>query len=209
MESGSTCLIPFLLPTLMIEYLRGPLAEITPAYAVIDCNGVGYMVNITLTTYTALEARTEARLLIHEAIREDAWVLFGFLDERERSLFRALIGVSGVGANTARMILSSLPAPELEGVIVTGDVRRLKSVKGIGAKTAERIIVDLRDKIKPSGDALLSQPAATSDVFDEALAALVMLGFAKPQSQKVLSKIFDADPAVKVEAAIKRALSMM
>lgn len=193
----------------MIEYLRGPIAELTPAYAVIDCNGTGYLVNITLTAYTALQDKHETRLLIHEVIREDAWTLFGFPDERERSLFRLLIGVSGVGANTARMILSSLPAPDLEAVIVNSDVKRLKSVKGIGAKTAERIIVDLRDKIKPSGDSLISQPAASSDVYDEALAALVMLGFPKPQSQKVLSKIFEAEPTVKVETAIKRALSMM
>lgn len=193
----------------MIEYLRGPIAELTPAYAVIDSNGTGYLVNITLTAYTTLQDKHETRLLIHEVIREDAWTLFGFPDERERSLFRQLIGVSGVGANTARMILSSLPAPDLEAVIVNSDVKRLKSVKGIGTKTAERIIVDLRDKIKPSGDSLISQPAASSDVYDEALAALVMLGFPKPQSQKVLSKIFEAEPTVKVETAIKRALSMM
>lgn len=193
----------------MIEYVSGPIAELTPAYAVIDCSGLGYMVNITLTTYSALEAKKEARLLVHESIREDAWVLYGFLDERERSLFRALIGVSGVGANTARMILSSLTAPELETVIISGDVKRLKSVKGIGAKTAERIIVDLKDKIKPGGDTFIIQSTSSSDVYDEAMAALVMLGFPKPQTQKVLAKIFETEPTIKVEAAIKRALSMM
>ena len=194
----------------MIEYIRGSVAELTPTYAVIECGGLGYMLNITLTTFSALEGVKETRMLVHEAIREDAYQLFGFLTEQERQLFRLLIGVSGVGANTARMILSSIPAPELEAVISSGDHARLKNVKGIGIKTAQRIIVDLRDKIKPASDALISQPAvATSDVFEEALLALVMLGFARPQSQKVLKKIFDADPTVKVETAIKKALAMM
>ena len=194
----------------MIEYIRGSVAELTPTYAVIECGGLGYMLNITLTTFSALEGVKETRMLVHEAVREDAYQLFGFLTEQERQLFRLLIGVSGVGANTARMILSSIPAPELEAVIASGDHARLKNVKGIGIKTAQRIIVDLRDKIKPASDALISQPAvATSDVFEEALLALVMLGFARPQSQKVLKKIFDADPTVKVETAIKKALAMM
>ena len=170
---------------------------------------MGYMLCITLPTYTALEGAKEATLLVHEAIREDAYTLYGFLTEQERQLFRSLIGVSGVGANTARMILSSIPAPELETVIVSGDHTRLKNVKGIGIKTAQRIIVDLRDKIKPSGDALINKPEITSEVYDEALAALLMLGFARPQSQKALKKIFDADPTVKVEVAIKKALAMM
>lgn len=193
----------------MIEYVKGPIAELTPAYAVVDCGGVGYLLNITLTAYTELQSRSEARLLVHEAIREDAWTLYGFINERERSMFRALIGVSGVGANTARMILSSIPAAELEMVIVGSDVRRLKSVKGIGAKTAERIIVDLRDKIKPMGDVAAMRAPVASEIYDEALAALVMLGFAKPLSQKVLDKIFADTPDAKVEDAIKRALTMM
>ncbi|MDE6382739.1 MAG: Holliday junction branch migration protein RuvA [Paramuribaculum sp.] len=193
----------------MIEYIRGPLAELTPTYAVIDCGGVGYRLEISLVAYAALEGKKETRLLVHEAIREDAHQLYGFVDEQERQLFRSLIGVSGVGANTARMILSSVPAPELEMAIVGGDHQRLKSVKGIGTKTAQRIIVDLRDKIKPSGDTLINQPVATGDVFDEALLALVMLGFTRPQSQKALKKIFENDPTVKVEVAIKKALAMM
>lgn len=193
----------------MIEYISGKLARLTPTDAVIDCSGMGYMLCITLPTYTALEGAKEATLLVHEAIREDAYTLYGFLTEQERQLFRSLIGVSGVGANTARMILSSIPAPELETVIVSGDHTRLKNVKGIGIKTAQRIIVDLRDKIKPTGDALINKPEITSEVYDEALAALLMLGFARPQSQKALKKIFDADPTVKVEVAIKKALAMM
>lgn len=193
----------------MIEYIKGEIAVLTPTYAVIDCGGVGYMLNITLPAYEQLEGQQSAKLLVHEAIREDAHSLYGFTDERERTLFRALIGVSGVGANTARMILSSIPAPELEGVIASGDHSRLKNVKGIGIKTAQRIIVDLRDKIKPDDDALIMQPVKSSEARDEALAALVMLGFPRPQSAKVLKKLFDSDPALKVEQAIKRALTMM
>ena len=193
----------------MIEYIKGELAELTPTYAVIDCSGVGYLLNISLPAYTRLEGQRNAKLLVHESIREDAHVLYGFIDEQERSLFRLLIGVSGVGANTARMILSSIAAPELELVIATGDVNKLKNVKGIGTKTAQRIIVDLKDKIKPIGDALIEQPTVVSDVFDEALAAMVMLGFPRQQVHKVLKKLFDADPTLKVENAIKKALSMM
>ena len=193
----------------MIEYIKGELAELTPTYAVIDCSGVGYLLNISLPAYTRLEGQRNAKLLIHESIREDAHVLYGFIDEQERSLFRLLIGVSGVGANTARMILSSIAAPELELVIATGDVSKLKNVKGIGIKTAQRIIVDLKDKIKPIGNALIEQPTIVSDVFDEALAAMVMLGFPRQQVHKVLKKLFDADPTLKVENAIKKALSMM
>ena len=128
----------------MIEYIKGELAELTPTYAVIDCSGVGYLLNISLPAYTRLEGQRNAKLLVHESIREDAHVLYGFIDEQERSLFRLLIGVSGVGANTARMILSSIAAPELELIIATGDVNKLKNVKGIGTKTAQRIIVDLK-----------------------------------------------------------------
>ncbi len=194
----------------MIEYIKGLLTEANPAYAVVEAAGVGYQLNISLLTYTSLEEMTgEVKLLVHEVIREDAHLLFGFVDERERSLFRHLIGVSGVGANTARVILSSIPAPELEQVIVSGDHSRLKNVKGIGIKTAQRIIVDLKDKIKPQDDALIIKPSFSSDVFDEALAALVMLGFPRPQSQKVLKKLFDSEPELKVETAIKRALSML
>lgn len=193
----------------MVEYIKGTIAELTPTYVVVDTNGVGYGINITLPCFSALEGKSEAKLLIHEVIREDAWVYFGFLEESERTLFRLLIGVSGVGANTARMILSSLPTLELEQVIMTGDVRRLKSVKGIGAKTAERIIVDLKDKIKPTESTLLIQPVATSADFDEALAAMVMLGFPRPAAHKVLTKLYKDEPTMKVETAIKKALSMM
>lgn len=193
----------------MIEYIKGELSELTPTYAVIDCSGVGYLLNISIPTYSALDGAKSAKLLVHEAIREDAHVLYGFVNEQERSLFRLLIGVSGVGANTARMILSSIAAPQLEQIIMTGDHSVLKKVKGIGSKTAERIIVDLKDKIKPIGDTLILQPSLTNEVFEEALAALVMLGFNRVQSQKVLKKLFETEPSIAVEVAIKKALSMM
>lgn len=193
----------------MIEYIKGKLTGLTPTYAVIETGGIGYLLNISLMAYTALQGSTDARLYVHEAIREDAHILYGFIDEAERAIFRELIGVSGVGANTARMIISTFSVHDLEQLIISGDHACLKSVKGIGAKTAQRIIVDLKDKIKPTGDTLLVQALPSSESFDEALAALVMLGFARPQSQKVLRKLFDADPTLKVEAAIKKALTMM
>lgn len=194
----------------MIEYIKGRIDEITPTYAVIEtADGVGYMLNITVNAYTQLQNATTAKLYVHEAIREDAYVLFGFISKRERELFLHLISVSGVGPAMARMILSSLTPSDLENVIVSENVRMLKSVKGIGSKTAERIIVDLKDKIKPSGDSLILHTPAENEVFDEALAALVMLGFTKAQSEKALTKLFKENPGVAVEQAIKQALKMM
>lgn len=193
----------------MIEYICGKIAELSPTYVIIDNHGIGYELNISLTTFTELEGKADVKMLVHEVIREDAHLLFGFASADERLLFRELIGVSGVGANTARMILSSIPTIELQQVISAGDDKRLKGVKGVGAKTAQRIIVDLKDKIKPSGDTLLFQPEPVSDAYDEALAALLMLGFAKPQSQKTLQKLFKDNPTLKVEQAIKMALTML
>ncbi|MGN1238026.1 MAG: Holliday junction branch migration protein RuvA [Muribaculaceae bacterium] len=194
----------------MIEFIKGRIDEITPTYAVIEtADGVGYMLNITVNAYTQLQNATTAKLYVHEAIREDAYVLFGFISKRERELFLHLISVSGVGPAMARMILSSLTPSDLENVIVSENVRMLKSVKGIGSKTAERIIVDLKDKIKPSGDSLILHTPAENEVFEEALVALTMLGFTKGQSQKVLAKIFSDTPDVTVEQAIKQALKMM
>lgn len=193
----------------MIEYISGKIAELTPTYAVIDNHGIGYELNISLTTYSELENKSEIKLLAHEVIREDAHIIFGFATKNERELFRLLIGVSGVGANTARMILSSITPPELEQVITSGDDKRLKGVKGVGVKTAQRIIVDLKDKIKSSGDTLFIEQTLSSDAFDEALAALLMLGFPKPQSQKVLTRLFKEEPALRVEQAIKKALTML
>ncbi|MDE5641882.1 MAG: Holliday junction branch migration protein RuvA [Muribaculaceae bacterium] len=194
----------------MIEYIRGRVVRLNPAAVTLEtAAGVAYQLNISLPTYSALEGRAEAVLWVYESIREDAWVLYGFIDEAERELFRQLVGVSGVGAGTARMILSAIPAAELPAVIAGGDLRRLKGVKGVGAKTAERILVDLRDKIKAGDATLIQQSPASSEAFDEALAALTMLGFTAQQSRKVLGKLFDSEPGLKVEVAIRKALPLM
>lgn len=193
----------------MLEYIKGDIAELNPASVIIDNNGIGYEIGISLSTYSQLEGRTEAKLLLHEVIREDAHLLFGFATTRERELFRLLIGVSGVGANTARVILSSIAPAELETVIATADERQLKAVKGVGAKTAQRIIVDLRDKIKPVESSLIIERTATTDAFNEGLAALTMLGFPRQASEKVLNKLFADDPSLRVESAIKQALKML
>ena len=193
----------------MIEYITGKISELTPASAVIECNGIGYFLNISLTTYSALSQNTATKLFVYESIREDAHVLFGFISRRERDLFLLLISVSGVGPNTARMILSSLSAPELEQVIVSENVNILKSVKGIGAKTAQRIIVDLKDKIKPGDNTLNISMPQNQEVQDEAVAALVMLGFPQTASMKVVQKLLNESPTLKVEAIIIAALKML
>lgn len=194
----------------MIEYIRGEIAALTPASVTIETQGgVAYLLNISLKSFDALHGKTMARILVHEVIREDTWTLYGFTEERERELFRSLIGVSGVGSATALILLSSLPGEELAAVISSGDVKRLKSVKGIGTKTAERIIVDLRDKIKTDADTLNIGSSSVTPDYEEALAALTMLGFDKKSSEKVLKQLFEADPTLKVEVAIKKALAMM
>lgn len=196
----------------MYDYISGKLNEINPAYVVIDNNGIGFMINISLTTYNYVSKQSKeeiTKLFVYEAIREDAHVLFGFSSKRERELFMMLISVSGVGPNTARMILSSLSPEDLEQCIASGNVGLLKSVKGIGGKTAQRILVDLKDKIKVAGDTLLDNNSAPSAVYDEALAALVMLGFTQQMSQKALKKLLKEEPSITVEAAIKKALKMM
>ena len=200
--------------TIMIEYLRGELAEITPALAVIDCNGVGYGIHISLNTYSAIQGKKSVKLYIYEAIREDAHVLFGFSTKQERELFLLLISVSGIGGNTARMILSALSPAELCTVISSGNEKLLKGVKGIGLKTAQRIIVDLKDKIAATGGETVSGSTATlspahSEVYDEAIAALTMLGFAQAPSQKVVTAILKEEPGLTVEKVIKLALKRL
>ncbi len=201
----------------MIEYVRGRLAELTPAMAVVDCHGVGYGVNISLNTYAALQGKEEVKLWIYEAIREDAFQLWGFSTTMERSLFLLLISVSGIGAAMARMILSAMTPAELCGVISEGNDKQLKQVKGIGPKAAQRIIVDLRDKIGSLGiDAAMqaapSAPAAqglNAEVLEEAVSALTMLGFSPAPSHKVVQHILRDEPTAPVERVIKLALKKL
>lgn len=193
----------------MIDYINGTVTELNPAYVVLECNGIGYSINITLNTYSALDKAATCKILIHEAIREDAYLLFGFLTEDERYLFRQLISVSGVGAGTARMMLSSIRPPELREAIISGDVGILKAVKGIGLKTAQRIIVDLKDKIgKHAGT---GEIIAFSDntAREESLSALVMLGFARNSAAKVIDNILREDKSLRVEEIIRRALKLL
>ena len=200
----------------MIEYVKGQIAELTPATAVVDCHGVGYGLNISLNTFSALQGKQEAKLYVYEAIREDAYVLYGFSTRQERALFLLLISVSGIGGNTARMILSALTPAELVNVISSGNDKLLKTVKGIGLKTAQRIIVDLKDKIA-SGEiegAASPNTSATmatghSEILEEAVAALTMLGFPPAPSQKVALAILKEEPEAAVERVIKLALKRL
>lgn len=199
----------------MIEYIRGELTELTPAMATVEAGGVGYGLNISLNTYSAIQGKTEVRLYVYEAIREDAHVLYGFVNRKERELFELLISVSGVGTNTARMVLSSLSPAELCNCISTGNERVIKSIKGIGLKTAQRIIVDLRDKIValgiaeeiPAGGAMVAP--VNNAVKDEAVSALTMLGFAPAPSQKVVVQILTEQPDAPVEVVVKLALKQI
>lgn len=193
----------------MIDYIKGEIAELTPASVTVETYGIGYFINISLNTYTNLSGQKNAKLFIYEAIREDAHQLFGFFDKHERELFIHLISVSGIGASTARMILSSMSPVELTNVIASGNSDMLKTVKGIGLKTAQRVIVDLKDKIKVSGIQQVEMFAVTNPAGEEAIAALVMLGFTQQPSQKVVAKILKDKPDSTVEQIIKTALKML
>jgi len=193
----------------MIDYIKGKLTEVTPTFIVIDNGGIGYFVSISLSTFTRLEGKDECKILVHEIIREDSYQLFGFADKEERDIFRLLISVTGVGASTARMMLSSLSYDEIEKAILGSDVNTLKSVKGIGLKSAQRIIVDLKDK--------LGKQSGTGEIFaftnntkrEEALSALVMLGFGRSAVLKVLDRIIREEKNLTVEDMIKRALKSL
>lgn len=201
----------------MIEYIRGELTELTPAQAVLEAAGIGYSLNISLNTYSAIQGKKEVKLYVHESLvtggRDDNFTFYGFYSKQERDLYRMLITVSGVGANTARMILSAISPAELCNVIANGDERMLKSVKGIGLKTAQRIIVDLKDKIVSSGIAtelhVSDQPQnmVHSGIRDEAVSALTMLGFSPAPSAKVVEAILKESDSMPVEQVVKLALS--
>ncbi|HOP58646.1 MAG TPA: Holliday junction branch migration protein RuvA [Bacteroidales bacterium] len=190
----------------MIDYIKGTIQVTTPTYLIVEAGNIGYYLNISLNTYTGLEGKNECRILVHEIIREDSHQLFGFIDKKERDIFRLLLSVSGVGAGTARMMLSSLTPEEIERAILSSDVNILKSIKGIGLKSAQRIVVDLKDK--------LGKPVGTSEIFaspdntnrNEALSALVMLGFAKSAVVKVLEKLAREEKDLTVEDLIRKAL---
>ena len=198
----------------MIEYIRGKLEELTPTLAVVDCGGVGYGLNITLGTFSAIQGKSEVKLHALEIIREDAHTLWGFATRGERELFLQLTSVSGIGAAMARMILSAFSPNELVEIISTGNDRALKSVKGIGPKAAQRVIVDLRDKIlsldiSPTQTTSLGATNINSEVQQEAVAALTMLGFSPAPSSKVVSKLLTEEPDLPVEQIIKRALKLL
>ena len=194
----------------MFNHISGHLEEATPSYAVIDCHGVGYLLEISLNTYSAIKDLQEVKLLVHEVIREDAHLLFGFFSTAEREMFRLLLSVNGVGATTARIMLSSLTVDELSRAILDQDVKRVQKVKGIGAKTAQRILLELRDKIDPLATASLdgnTVPRSDNKNSEEALSALVMLGFPKSASEKVVAKMAEANPGASIEELIKLALA--
>lgn len=200
----------------MIEYIKGELTELTPALAVVEAAGVGYALNISLNTFTAIQGKQEVKLFVHEVLvaggRDDSFTLYGFVSKQERELYRLLITVSGVGANTARMILSSISPKELCAIISSGNDKMLKSVKGIGLKTAQRIIIDLKDKIVSLGiaDELPASGGSVTlvnnDIKDEAVSALTMLGFSPAPSAKVVVEILKEQPELAVEQVVKLAL---
>lgn len=190
----------------MYEYIKGELVEATPANAVIDCGGVGYYINISVNTYSKIASQKQVLLYIHQIVREDAHLLYGFFSKEERSLFRALISVSGIGANTANVMLSSMTVEEITGAILTENVNAIKSVKGIGVKTAQRVIIELKDKVGKEGVPVEGISLSTNAVREEAQAALVMLGFTRLQVSKTLDKILAVEKVESVENLIKLAL---
>ncbi len=197
----------------MIEYIRGTLEELTPALAIVDCQGVGYGLNISLGTFSAIQGKKEVKLFVYEVIREDAYILWGFATKSERELFLQLTSVSGIGAAMARMVLSAFSPSELVEIISTGNDRALKGVKGIGPKAAQRIIVDLRDKILGLDITPTNTQGSAADinkeVQQEAVAALTMLGFSPAPSAKVVNKLLSEEADLPVEQIIKRALKLL
>ena len=193
----------------MYAFISGKIAEITPAYVLVDNNGIGYFINITLNTFTAIGNQEQVRLYTHLQILEDAHNLYGFYTTQERDMFEMLISVSGVGCNTARLILSSLTVNELSTAIANENAEVIQNVKGIGAKTAQRILVDLKDKVKKTSFEEENVPVVNNTIKDEALSALVILGFSKNAAGKALDKLFKQHPDATVEMLIREALKML
>ena len=193
----------------MYEYISGVVAELSPTYAVVEAAGVGYYINISLQTFSAVEGKDNARLWVHFIVREDAQILYGFATRQERELFRLLISVSGVGGNTARMILSTYSTSELQNIISTGNAVLLKNVKGLGLKTAQKIIVELSGKMVELGveqKMVKAVQEQDNEVLNETVAALVMLGFQKSASEKVVKALIKDMPDIQVEEAVRQAL---
>lgn len=193
----------------MIDYIKGKIVELSPAHAVVEVSDIGYHVNISLATYSELNGKDNAKIYVYEAIREDSHTLFGFFGRQERQLFLLLISVSGVGANTARVILSSIAIDDLQSAIQTGNAAILKSVKGIGSKTAERIIVDLKDKVSKIEISTVDKPVVDNVLTDEAVAALVMLGFSQMPAQKAVRKVIEINSQLTIEQVIKQSLKLL
>ncbi len=193
----------------MYEFIRGKVAGLNPASIIVETGGIGFIANISLNTYTKLNRKEEVHLLLHQIVREDAHILYGFAEVRERDLFRLLISVNGVGAGTAIMMLSSLTPEEIAGAVAEGDTDLLKGVKGIGIKTAQRIIIDLKDKLGKITDNNQFLISSDNTLQNEALSALVMLGFAKKDAEKVVTKIIRDNPDATVERVIKTALKRL
>lgn len=193
----------------MFDYIKGKITEINPAYVVVETNNIGYFINISISTYSQIHNKSEVFLYLYQIIREDAHLLYGFFTKQEREIFKNLISVSGIGANTARMILSSYPYQEIQRAIINEDINFLQSIKGIGTKTAQRIVVELKDK--------LSRETATTEIFkvasntlkNDALLALSSLGFQKSMAEKVVSKILSTEPEISIEELIKKALKYL
>ncbi len=193
----------------MYDYFKGQLTAVSPTSATVECGGVGYFLHISLNTYTAIKEEKQVKLLAHLIVREDVQELYGFISEEERILFRQLISVSGVGASTGRMILSSLPADDLRSIIASGNSGALQKVKGIGAKTAQRIIIDLKDKVLKSGGDQVISAISHNTVRSEALSALLILGFGRPNAEKAIEQVLRQSPSASVEDVIKAALNML
>tara|TARA_Y100001954_G_C15742551_1_gene569260 strand:+ start:382 stop:963 length:582 start_codon:yes stop_codon:yes gene_type:complete len=193
----------------MINHIQGKLVEVNPAFVVIECNGVGYLLNISLTTYSNLRESDTCKLYSHIVIKEDSHTLYGFYNKLERQIFRFLISVSGVGASTARVILSSMLPEEIRDAIVSENIQQITSVKGVGAKTAQRIILDLKDKMLKAFDNIEITNKSGNRNREEALSALEVLGFPMKAVHKMIDKLIDESPNMEVEELVKKALKQM